>query len=133
MNKRREFLKQACLGAGIGTAAVAGELALSRPKQVFGYVDWSNSESFPADLLDQCTGGKVFVDGVEIRHVFYVNTDMGRVKTYDVFRDGGYCLTQPEDGTAPFHPDDFLPAVVKCPKDGVVYEVLTGKVELFTV
>lgn len=31
---------------------------------------------------------RVLVDGVEIRQVWYVNTDIGFVCTYDVFGDG---------------------------------------------
>lgn len=137
MNKRREFLKQAYLSAVIGATALGGSVILPRPKQVFGYANWLEMDSFPAGLAERCRGGKVFVDGVEIKLAWYVNTETGIVKTYNVFHDGKPYSTARGDGWLnPFidyyREEGFYPRKVECPKDGALSETLRGKVELFT-
>jgi hypothetical protein len=55
-------------------------------------------------------GGRVTVDGIEIRLVWYIDTDAGVVKTYDVFGDGKpHC---------------------RCAGD-LISRTITGEVELF--
>ncbi len=67
---------------------------------------------------------KVFLDGVEIKQVFYVDTDKGILKTYDVLGDG-----------APHSSQDLLTSELdrglregwEMPPDGVVSKTLRGR------
>lgn len=69
-------------------------------------------------------GGKVLVDGVEIRQVWYIDTALGIVKTYDVFGDGKAHASR-----------DALSlggqSGIELPVDGVATKTLNGKIELF--
>jgi hypothetical protein len=138
MKLRREFLK---LFGISGVAGIAlGELlaTTSSAKQVLGYVNWREMDSFPAGLVERCMGGKVFVDGVEIKLAWYVNTETGIVKTYDVFHDGNPRPVIKSPGwlgaaIRDYYTEKHFPGrEVDCPVDGALSETLRGKVELFT-
>jgi len=78
--------------------------------------------------------GRVLVDGVEIKSAWYVDTEAGVVKTYDIFRDGKFATaTDRAPINAPFEcwvPENFPGREVECPPHGVLSETLRGKVEL---
>lgn len=79
---------------------------------------------------------RVFVDGVEIRQVFYVDTDHGFVGTYDVLGDGqAHATCEPleahviasarEKDHAAGNSDPW-----QMPRDGVMSKFVRGVVEL---
>lgn len=68
--------------------------------------------------------GKVLVDGEEVRLVFYVDTEAGIVKSYDVFGDARvHTCAEVEAATNP-------PARRLELADGICFKTLHGKVEL---
>lgn len=71
-------------------------------------------------------GGRCFVDGVEIKLVWYADTDAGIAKTYDVFHDGKV------HAVADMPPHDFsLEGLnVDAPPNGAFSQTLRGRVEL---
>lgn len=85
-------------------------------------------------LMARRWGNKVFVDGIEIKLVFYVDTEAGIVKTYDVFRNGLIRSTAGRELLSEllkvYTPSDFPGREVECPKNGVMSETLRGKVEI---
>lgn len=76
---------------------------------------------------------RVFVNGEEIRQVWYVDTDAGIVKSYDVLGDGEpHCVSDGFKGhsTILYAPEDFPGREVECPEFGVLSETLRGTVNL---
>lgn len=91
------------------------------------HLDYRNAGTIEHALI----GGKCFVDGREIRQVFYADTREGIVKTYNAFGDGAIHAARCFDadlrkaiGQKSFH---RLEAHV----DGVYELTLRGRIELY--
>jgi hypothetical protein len=104
----------------------------ARGRQLFGVVNCRIYDAPDADggvadggVTRAAMGGSCFVDGREIKQVWYADTEAGIVKTYDVLGDG-----KAHPGRE-FAPADFPGREVDAPLDGVLSETLRGKVELF--
>jgi hypothetical protein len=75
---------------------------------------------------------RVFVDGAEIRLVWYLDTELGLVRTYDVLGDG-----KPHSTLAPLSPDATRKRDIESgvegwdmPLDGLMSKAIYGAVEL---
>jgi len=79
---------------------------------------------------DEWFGTKVFLDGREIKGVFFVDTDRGIVQTFDVMHDGS-AATAVDRGDGTFwRPEDFPGREVECGREDVLNETLRGVVTL---
>lgn len=92
-----------------------------RGKQLFGVANFRPMNG----LAHKAIGGSCFVDGREIKQAWFVDTEAGIVKTYDVLGDGKL------HSGREFTSADFPGREVESPWDGVVSETLHGKVDLF--
>ena len=89
-------------------------------------LDWKNG----VGPIHEYQRGKVFVDGTEINRVFYVDTERGIVKTYDVLHnDAAATPTRKPDGTF-WTAADFPGREVEAPEDGVLEETIRGTVRV---
>lgn len=93
-------------------------------KQYHGVFDWSSGDDShppPSELF----GGVCLLDGKEVKQVWYVDTEAGIVKTYDVLHDG---VVHPGWN---YLPKDFPNRDVDCSEGSPLSETLRGKVELY--
>ena len=77
---------------------------------------------------------RIYVDGVEIYKVSYLDTDKGFVHTFDVFREGAdgpaaYAVSRGNKGQD-WKSEDFPGRDVSADPGSVLIETLRGKVEI---
>lgn len=117
MRNRRTFLEM--LGCSALVPVVQALPALPAKSEII--VDYRGR--FPGEMEERMRGGHVFVDGKEIRQVFYVNTGRRLVMSYDVLEDGkAYC------GWAKI---DWPRGTFTTPH-GPAFKEIRGSIQLFT-
>lgn len=103
-----------------------------RGRQLFGLADFRNGMNA---LAREAKLGTCLLDGVEVAQAFYIDTEAGVVKTYDLRGVPGI----PDglaDGKAHSSRELWLKGFLKtaevdAPVDGAVSRTLFGRVELF--
>lgn len=73
---------------------------------------------------------RCFLNGKEIRLVWYVDTEGGFIRTLDVLGDGEPHPVRRGFGTVCYQTSDFRGRDVQAPLDGVLSETLYGHIEL---
>ena len=91
--------------------------------------------SQPPPLEQQYLGGRIFLDGREIKHVWYVDTDANLIRTYDV---SAHPLAAVREDKLAIASCDIarifpsgLPPFVEAPVGGVASWTIFGTVEVF--
>ena len=90
-------------------------------------LDWSQ----PGPNEEKMGGGKLLLDGREIKSVWYVDTEAGIVKSYEVFGEGKLAYYCDEDTIRMRFPDG-VPENVDAPLNDIFSITLKGKIEMFT-
>jgi hypothetical protein len=86
--------------------------------------EWKTSEICKSEQR------RVFVDGVEIKQVFYVDTEAGLVRTYDVLGDGEAHAVRRGFHEICHQESDFPGRDISAPLNGPLSETIRGAVTL---
>ena len=115
------------------TAVTSGSSNIG--KLFYGRFNFHTMDFFPFTELD-VMGGTCFVDYREIKNVWFADTEMGIVRTYDVLHDGSVATATASrpceiDNRCEYLPSDFPGREVECPRYGALSETLRGRVQIF--
>lgn len=132
---QRNVLKTIGAVALTGTASANPPIGANVINTILEGARLEGSFDIPHEVYDpiemvRAFGGKVFLDGVEVKQCTYANSRMGVVWTLDVFGDGLAHATRKADGGW-WCPNDFPGRHVECAVGNVLRERRIGKVEVF--
>jgi hypothetical protein len=107
-----------------------------QPRREF-FANWKENEFNREAAIHLCGGGsKAYVDGKEIKSVWYINTLTGRVRSYDIYQNGGEPMaTEPGwEGAFSISPErrPIIHGVLVEDACGVLSITLRGRIELFS-
>jgi len=129
METSRRGLFSTLAAAGL-TCFTTGASYATPGRELFGRFNFRTMDFYPFTHAD-VIGGKCLVDGEEIKNVWFADTEMGIVRTYDVLHDGSLATATAKGPGCLWHPSDFPGREVECPWDGALSETLRGRVQIF--